>query len=97
MEGYEHVQRVRPRGLIMAAITHVFTIARVVEMLGEDEEWLFELSINMFPEDGCLHILGTGDEGTTGFTDFGIECLKQIIEDEKTHRPELIPNRIQRP
>jgi len=50
MEGYENVQRVRPRGLIMAAISHVFTIARVAEMLGEDEEWLFELSINMFPK-----------------------------------------------
>jgi hypothetical protein len=77
----------------MAAISHVFTIARVAEMLGEDEEWLFELSINMFPEDGCLHILGTNDEETTGFTDFGIECLKQIIEDEKAHRPDLIPKR----
>jgi hypothetical protein len=56
-------------GLIMAAISHVFIIARVAEMLGEDEEWLFELSIDMFPENGCLHILGTGHDETTGFTD----------------------------
>lgn len=97
MDACELVRGVRSGGLIMAVISHVFTIAPVAEMLAEDEEWLFELSINMFPEDGCLHILGTGDEETTGFTDCGIECLKQIIEDEKTHRPGLIPNRIQRP
>jgi len=39
----------------MAAIAHVFTIGYVAEMLGEDEERLHELSIDMFPEDGCLH------------------------------------------
>jgi hypothetical protein len=40
----------------MAAIGHVFTISRGAEMLGDDEGWLYELSIDMFPEDGstCL-------------------------------------------
>ena len=37
----------------------------------------------MFPEDGCLHIYGLGDDGITAFTDYGIECLQQIIADEK--------------
>jgi len=32
-------------------------------------------------------ILGKGDEETTGFTDYGIECLKQIIQVKKTRRP----------
>ena len=40
----------------MAAIAHVFTIGYVAKMLGEDEERLHELSIDMFPEDGCLHV-----------------------------------------
>lgn len=52
-------------------------------MLGENEEWLFELSIDMFPEDGCLHVLGTDDEEITAFTDYGVESLQQLIEDEK--------------
>jgi hypothetical protein len=30
----------KPRRLIMAAISHVFSISRVAEMLGEDEDWL---------------------------------------------------------
>ena len=67
----------------MAAITHVFTISRVAEMLGEDEDWLYELSIDMFAEDGCLRIYGVGEDGVTAFTEYGIECLKQIIADER--------------
>ena len=35
----------------MAAIASVFTIARVAELLGEDEDWLWEISIEMMPED----------------------------------------------
>jgi hypothetical protein len=33
----------------MAAIAHVFTIRYVAEMLGEDEEWLHERSIERAP------------------------------------------------
>ena len=35
----------------MAAISWVFTIDYVAEMLGEDVEWLWELQIDMEPED----------------------------------------------
>jgi hypothetical protein len=34
----------------MAGISYVFTISRVAEMLGEDEEWLDEISIVLDPE-----------------------------------------------
>ena len=37
----------RSRSLTVAAIAHVFTIARVAEMLGEDEEWLHEIAVEM--------------------------------------------------
>ena len=67
----------------MAAIAHVFTITYVAEMLGEDEQWLHELSIDMFPEDGCLHVYRAKDDAVTAFTDYGIQCLKQIIADER--------------
>ena len=69
--------------LTLAAITAVFTINYVDEILGEDEDWLYELSIDMFAEDGCLRVYGVGEDGVTAFTEYGIERLKQIIADER--------------
>jgi hypothetical protein len=46
----------------MAAIASVFTIARVAELLGEDEDWLWEISIEMMPEDGIVAVYGVGDD-----------------------------------
>jgi hypothetical protein len=52
-------------------------------MLGEEEGWLHELSINMFPGDGCLWVHGVGEHGVPAFTAYGIECLQQIIADQR--------------
>ena len=71
------------RGLTLPAISHVFTITYVAEMLGEDEEWLWELQIDMVAEDGCLRVYGIGEDGVPAFTDYGIECLKQTIAEER--------------
>ena len=70
-------------GLIVAAISAVFTIGYVANQLGEDEDWLFDLSIDMFPEDGCLWVYGVGEDGVSAFTKDGIENLRQIIADER--------------
>ena len=70
-------------GLIVAAISAVFTIGYVANLLGEDEDWLFDLSIDMFPEDGSLRVYGVGEDGVPAFTQDGIECLRQIIADER--------------
>ena len=67
----------------LAAISAVFTVSHVAHLLGEDEDWLQELSIDMFPEDGCLYVYGLADDGVTTFTQDGIEGLRQIIEDER--------------
>jgi hypothetical protein len=67
----------------MAAISHVYTIARVAEMLGVDEERLWDLSLGMEPEDGHLWVYGLGDEQTAAFTPDGIEYLQQLIADSK--------------
>ncbi len=78
----------------MAAISAVFTIGHVAKMLGEDEDWLHDLSIDMFPEDGCLWVYGVGEDGVPAFTDFGIDCLRQIIADKraaKTEPPQAKP------
>ena len=76
----------QPGRLTMAGIPFVFTIARVAEMLGEDEEWLREISTNMDPEEGHLWVIGVGDDENLAFTEFGIECLKQIIIEERALR-----------
>jgi hypothetical protein len=69
--------------LIVAAIASVFTIGYVANLLGEDEDWLHELSIDMFPEHGRLWVYGVGEDGVTAFTEEGIENLRQIIIDER--------------
>src|SRR5262245_60782839 len=59
--------------LILAAISAVFTIGYVAIMLGEDE------SIDMFPENGRLHVYGIEEDAVTAFTRDCNEYLKQII------------------
>jgi hypothetical protein len=71
----------QPGGLTVAGITAVFTIDYVAEMLGEDVEWLHELSQELDPEDGCLWVYGVGEDGVIGFTKFGIESLRELIAD----------------
>ena len=81
-------------GLTMAGISYVFTISHVAKMLGEDEEWLREISVAMDPEDGRLWVVGVGEDGYPAFTEYGIECLKQIIIEERellAHRTDPKP------
>ena len=59
-------------------------MAGIPELLGEDEGWLHEISINMDAEDGCLWIIGVDEDGFPAFTEYGVECLKQIIIEERT-------------
>ena len=52
-------------------------------MLGEDEEWLWELADQLEPEDGRLWIYDTDDRATLAFTERGMECLKELSLDQK--------------
>ena len=67
----------------MAAISHVFTLKYVAEQLGEDEQWLWDLQVDMEPEDGSLWVHGVGEDRVPAFTTYGIERLEQIIADER--------------
>ncbi len=69
--------------LTVAAISFVYTIARVAEMLGEDEERLRDLALYMEPEDGRLWAYGTGEDATLAFTRDGVERLRELIAEEK--------------
>ncbi|HEY9348711.1 MAG TPA: hypothetical protein VIQ53_25500 [Inquilinus sp.] len=79
----------QPGSVTVAAIAFVFIIGHVARMLGEDEDWLQDLSIDMEPEDGRLHVYGVAEDGVTAFTRDGIENLQQIIADQRAagHAP----------
>ena len=68
----------------MAAPSSVFTISRVAEMFGEDEDWLQDLAMQLDPEDGRLTVYGSNDHPTTAFTPFRIECLRQLVRDSRS-------------
>lgn len=75
-------------GLSMAAIGHVFTLARVAAMLGEDEDRLHEISIELGPEDGVVSVYGPGDEYTPALTELGLQNLRELI---RIHRENAEP------
>ena len=68
-------------------VSHVRTIDLVAKDLGEDVDFLFDVAIEMEPEDGLIWIQGLGDESVMAFTDFGVESLVELI---KIHR-EMAP------
>lgn len=70
----------------MAAITRVYTLPLVAEMLGEDAELLWEVYIDTAPEDGCLWVHGPDDKQIPAFTVFGPECLTEFIREHKANR-----------
>lgn len=58
-------------------------------MLGENEDWLLELSICMEPEDGRIYVVVSDDETITAFSKFGIENLEDLIKEvrNQTEKP----------
>jgi hypothetical protein len=64
-------------------VSRVRTIDRVAEDLGEDVDFLFDVAIEMEPEDGLIWALGLADESVMAFTDEGVDKLVDLI---KIHR-----------
>jgi hypothetical protein len=73
-------------GVIVAAIAAVFTIGYVANMLGEDEDWLIRAVDRHVPRRRLPSVYGIGEDNVTAFTRDGIECLQQIIADERAAR-----------
>lgn len=66
----------------MPAVTHVSTIDLIAETLGIDRERLNTLAYdNLEPEDGLILARDTDDKITLALTDYGIDLLKQLLED----------------
>jgi hypothetical protein len=60
-------------------VHHVTTITRVAKDLGEDEDWLRDITNEMEVEDGLVWVHGVGENGVQAFTDFGIENLIELV------------------
>lgn len=75
----------------MPATELVYTLPLVAEILGQDEDWLWAISCEMTPEDGCLGILGPNHEYTVAFTESGIEHLAELVEIHKADPSRLLP------
>jgi hypothetical protein len=57
---------------VAAALAHAITIRRAAEMLGEDEELLWDMATDMGPEHRRLWIYDTDDQQTVAFTPDGV-------------------------
>ncbi len=59
----------------------VRTLALVARDLGEDEDQLADLALDMEPEDGLVWVYDPQHEdGTMAFTEFGVENLLNLID-----------------
>jgi hypothetical protein len=67
----------------MAAPSVAFTISRAAEILGEDEELLWEMVTDMGPEHGRMWIYDTSDQHTVAFTEDGMEYLREMLPEYK--------------
>jgi hypothetical protein len=67
----------------MAAPAYAFTLARAAQILDENEQLLWDLAVNMDPEDGCLWIYGTDQLEMLAFTDRGLECLQELLAEHR--------------
>ena len=72
-------------------VSRVKTVDHVAKDLGEDVDFLFDVAIEMEPEDGLIWVLSLGDESVMAFTDDGVDSLVELI---KIHRE--MPPREQR-
>ena len=77
----------------MASASYAFTARYVAEQLGVDQDLVEEIAaMQMDPEDGTLSIIDSSGENAVPvvvFTDFGIECLKELLDEHtRTNQPQ---------
>jgi hypothetical protein len=67
--------------------SHVRTIDRVAKELGDDVDFLFDVAIEMEPEDGVIWVQGLDDESVMAFTDFGVDSLLELVKIHRDSKP----------
>lgn len=73
----------RTGAIAMAIVKAVFTLAHVAKTLGEDADWLYEISCGMEEEEGCIWIYDADVEPLLAFTELGLKNLAEIVRKEK--------------
>ena len=68
-------------------VSHVRTIDRVAKELGEDVDFLFEVAIEIEPEDGVIWVQGLEDESVVAFTNFAVDSLVELIKIRRETTP----------
>jgi len=58
----------------------VKTIDRVAAEFGKTVDQIFDLAIDMEPEDGVIWVYGPNDDSVIAFAPFGIENLRELFE-----------------
>jgi hypothetical protein len=58
----------------------VTVIAAVARVLGVDEDLLYEISVDMEPEDGIIWVHGLNEDAIKAFTAEGVAELRNLIE-----------------
>ena len=64
-------------------VHRVMTIDRVAADLGEDVDWLHEISLGLDTEDGVIWVYGPGDDQVMALTDDGIDTLVELIKEHR--------------
>ena len=71
-------------------VSHVYTLARIAAELGEKEDHLLAVLINIKPEDGLIWVYGPGGEQCAAFTSDSTDYLRDQIALYKDN-PDLLP------
>ena len=64
----------------------VTTLAQVARELGEDEDFLFDLTDQMDTEDGVIWVYGTEKEPLLALSGDGIDCLRDLIAEHRRNQ-----------
>jgi hypothetical protein len=67
----------------MAAISHVKSLRLVAQEIGEDEELLSDLLLELEPEDGVIWVYDVDDRQFAALTAFGIENLQAVLAEHE--------------
>ena len=70
-------------------VSRVKAIDRVAKDLGEDVDFLFDVAIEMEPEDDLIWVLSLGDESVMAFTDDGVDSLVELIKIRREMPPRV--------
>ena len=68
-------------------VYRVRTIDRVAKDLGEDVDFLFDVAIEMEPEDGLIWVLSLGDESVMAFTELRRRQPRRPDQDPPRNAP----------